>query len=30
MRIYWFKAQAPRRVLALVQHLGVKSGMCGS
>lgn len=24
MRIYWFKAQAPRRVLALVKHLGVK------
>jgi glutathione S-transferase len=25
MRIYWFKAQAPRRVLALVKHLGVKA-----
>jgi glutathione S-transferase len=24
MRIYWFKAQAPRRVLALVKHLGMK------
>ena len=23
MRIYWFKAQAPRRVLALAKHLGV-------
>ncbi len=23
MQIYWFKAQAPRRVLALVKHLGV-------
>ena len=23
MRIYWIKAQAPRRVLALVKHLGV-------
>ena len=25
MRIYWFKAQAPRRVLALVKHLGVEA-----
>lgn len=25
MRIYWIKAQAPRRVLALVKHLGVDS-----
>jgi glutathione S-transferase len=25
MRIYWIKAQAPRRVLALIKHLGVKS-----
>jgi len=25
MRIYWIKAQAPRRVLALVKHLGVKA-----
>ena len=23
MKIYWFKAQAPRRVLALVRHLGL-------
>jgi Glutathione S-transferase, N-terminal domain len=23
MRIYWIRAQAPRRVLALVKHLGV-------
>jgi glutathione S-transferase len=23
MKIYWFRAQAPRRVLALVKHLGV-------
>jgi len=23
MRIYWFKAQAPRRVLALVKHLSI-------
>ena len=23
MRIYWFKAQAPQRVLALVKHLGI-------
>jgi glutathione S-transferase len=23
MKIYWFKAQAPRRVLALAKHLGV-------
>jgi glutathione S-transferase len=25
MRIYWIKAQAPRRVLALVKHLGIKA-----
>jgi glutathione S-transferase len=25
MRIYWIKAQAPRRVLALVKHLGVQA-----
>lgn len=25
MRIYWFKAQAPRRVLALAKHLGVSA-----
>lgn len=25
MRIYWFKAQAPQRVLALVKHLGIKA-----
>ena len=25
MKIYWFKAQAPRRVLALVKHLGLKA-----
>ncbi len=25
MKIYWIKAQAPRRVLALVKHLGVKA-----
>ncbi len=25
MRIYWIKAQAPRRVLALVKYLGVKA-----
>jgi len=25
MRIYWIKAQAPRRVLALIKHLGVKA-----
>lgn len=25
MRIYWIRAQAPRRVLALVKHLGVKA-----
>ncbi len=25
MRIYWIKAQAPRRVLALVKHLGLKA-----
>jgi glutathione S-transferase len=25
MKIYWIKAQAPRKVLALVKHLGVKA-----
>lgn len=25
MKIYWIKAQAPQRVLALVKHLGVKA-----
>ncbi|MBI1777892.1 MAG: glutathione S-transferase family protein [Proteobacteria bacterium] len=25
MRVYWIKAQAPRRVLALIKHLGVKA-----
>lgn len=25
MRIYWIKAQAPRRVLALVKHLGIEA-----
>jgi glutathione S-transferase len=25
MKIYWIKAQAPRRVLALVKHLGIES-----
>lgn len=25
MKVYWFKAQAPRRVLALVKHLGIKA-----
>lgn len=25
MKIYWIKAQAPRRVLALVKHLGVQA-----
>jgi glutathione S-transferase len=25
MRVYWIKAQAPRRVLALVKHLGLKA-----
>jgi glutathione S-transferase len=25
MQIYWFKAQAPRRVLALVRHLGIQA-----
>ena len=25
MKIYWLKAQAPRRVLALVKHLGLKA-----
>src|SRR5208282_636751 len=24
MKIYWIKAQGPRRVLALVKHLGLK------
>ena len=24
MQLYWIRAQAPRRVLALVKHLGVK------
>jgi hypothetical protein len=24
MRIYWIKAQAPRRVLALAKHLGIE------
>ena len=23
MKIYWIKAQAPQRVLALVKHLGI-------
>ena len=23
MKIYWIKAQAPRRVVALVKHLGI-------
>jgi len=27
MRIYWIKAQAPRRVLALVKHLGIKADL---
>lgn len=27
MRIYWIKAQAPRRVLALIKHLGVKADL---
>jgi glutathione S-transferase len=27
MKIYWIKAQAPRRVLALVKHLGVKADL---
>jgi hypothetical protein len=25
LRIYWIKAQAPRRVLALAKHLGVNA-----
>jgi glutathione S-transferase len=25
MKIYWIKAQAPRRVLALVKHLGIEA-----
>lgn len=25
MKIYWFQAQAPRRVLALVKHLGIEA-----
>jgi glutathione S-transferase len=25
MKIYWFKAQAPQRVLALVKHLGIQA-----
>ena len=25
MRIYWFKAQAPQRVLALAKHLGIRA-----
>ena len=25
MQIYWIKAQAPRRVLALVKHLGIEA-----
>lgn len=25
MKLYWIKAQAPRRVLALVKHLGIKA-----
>ncbi|AMP14864.1 glutathione S-transferase family protein [Collimonas pratensis] len=25
MKIYWIKAQAPRRVLALIKHLGLKA-----
>lgn len=25
MKIYWFKAQAPQRVLALVKYLGIKA-----
>jgi glutathione S-transferase len=27
MKIYWIKAQAPRRVLALVKHLGIEAEM---
>jgi len=25
MKIYWIKAQAPRKVLALVKHLGLEA-----
>ena len=25
MKIYWFRAQAPQRVLALVKHLGLEA-----
>ncbi|WYX36828.1 hypothetical protein WJ966_08180 [Achromobacter xylosoxidans] len=25
MQIYWIQAQAPRRVLALVKHLGIEA-----
>ena len=25
MKIYWIKAQAPRRVLALAKHLGIEA-----
>jgi glutathione S-transferase len=27
MKVYWIKAQAPRRVLALVKHLGLKADL---
>jgi len=27
MRLYWIKAQAPRRVLALVKHLGIEADL---
>lgn len=27
MKIYWFEAQAPRRVLALVKHLGIDADL---
>jgi glutathione S-transferase len=27
MKIYWIKAQAPQRVLALVKHLGIKADL---
>ena len=27
LKIYWFEAQAPRRVLALVKHLGLKADL---
>jgi glutathione S-transferase len=27
MKIYWIKAQAPRRVLALVKHLGIEADL---